>query len=150
MPRYHSYYPDYRKLYPGVEIPPQVLRVVRASDRKMRYMEHQLKTDGFVEDQENRIAKFIPSREDSLERLISEEKRQFPSGTDLEGELIVREELRCALDKLRKEYRQVLFYRYWEQMTQAEVAELLSMTQQGVSYREEKALKALKKLLAEK
>ena len=30
------------------------------------------------------------------------------------------------------------------------MAELLSMTQQGVSYREEKALKALKKLLAEK
>lgn len=38
MPRYNMYYPDYEKLYPGIEKRPDILRVLRASDRKMRYM----------------------------------------------------------------------------------------------------------------
>ena len=48
MPRHSAYNPDYESLYPGVEITPDVLHVFRTSDRKMRYMEHQLKTDRFV------------------------------------------------------------------------------------------------------
>ena len=44
MPRHSAYNPDYESLYPRVEITPDVLHVFRTSDRKMRYMEHQLKT----------------------------------------------------------------------------------------------------------
>ena len=76
MPQYHTYYPNYEKLYPGIEKRPDILRVLRASDRKMRYMEWQLQTERFVEDQEKQIAVFLPSRETSLEQM-NEEKRQF-------------------------------------------------------------------------
>ena len=55
MPRHSAYNPDYESLYPGVEITPDVLHVFRTSDRKMRYMEHQLKTDRFVEDQKQKV-----------------------------------------------------------------------------------------------
>ena len=45
------YYPDYEKLYPGIEKRPDILRVLRASDRKMRYMEKGLKSERSVWDQ---------------------------------------------------------------------------------------------------
>lgn len=73
MPRHSAYNPDYESLYSGVEITPDVLHVLRTSDRKMRYMEHQLKTGRFVEDQEQRVAKFLPSRETSLDEMIEKE-----------------------------------------------------------------------------
>ena len=56
MPQYHTYYPNYEKLYPGIEKRPDILRVLRASDRKMRYMEWQLQTERFVEAQSGNLA----------------------------------------------------------------------------------------------
>lgn len=40
MPKSRKYYPDYSKLYPGVDIPANVLSALRQSDRKMKYMEY--------------------------------------------------------------------------------------------------------------
>ena len=69
----NKYYPDYKKLYPGVEITPEVLATLRASDRQMRRFEEELKAKGFEVDNEKQTAKFIPSREDSYERLVQDE-----------------------------------------------------------------------------
>ena len=79
------YNPDYESFYSGIEITPDVLHVLRTSDRKMRYMEHQLKTERFVEDQEQRVAKFLPSRETSLDEMIEKEHRQFAAEQRLGG-----------------------------------------------------------------
>ena len=46
----NKYYPDYKKLYPGVEITPEVLATLRASDRQMRRFEEELKAKGFEVD----------------------------------------------------------------------------------------------------
>ena len=77
----NRYYPDYKKLYPNVEITPEVLTVLRTTDRQMRRFEEELKTEDFEVDNENQKVTFIPSREDSYERLVQEEKRQFSDGT---------------------------------------------------------------------
>ena len=41
----NKYYPDYKKLYPGVEITLEVLATLRASDRQMRRFEEELKAN---------------------------------------------------------------------------------------------------------
>ena len=46
MSKRDKYTPDYRKLYPGVEIAPDVLRVLTNSDRKMKYCEFDLVLGG--------------------------------------------------------------------------------------------------------
>lgn len=46
-----------------------------------------------------------------------------------------------------KEYQLLLYYRYWEDMSQEDVAKLLSLSQQAVSYRERCALRQLKKIV---
>lgn len=55
----NKYYPDYKKLYPGVEITPEVLATLRASDRQMRRFEEELKAKGFEVDNEKQTAKFM-------------------------------------------------------------------------------------------
>ena len=57
-----TYEPDYSKLYPGVEITPEIMQVLRQSDRKMRYMEVELKQGSFVRNQQTQTASFMPSR----------------------------------------------------------------------------------------
>ena len=153
MPRYNRYYPDYEKyekIYPGIEKRPGILRVLRASDRKMRYMEIGLKSERFVTDQENQTVVFLPSRETSLEQLAEDEQRQFSDESKLDEQIQYQEELyqlRQALHSLGKEYQLLLYYRYWEDMSQADVAKLLSLSQQAVSYRERYALRQLKKIV---
>ena len=73
----NTYYPDYEKMYPGVKITPEVLAALRASDRQMRRFESELKTERFEADNEKQVARFIPSREDSYERLVEEDRLQF-------------------------------------------------------------------------
>ena len=46
-------------------------------DRKMRYFENDLKTERFVLGEEGQVVQIIPSREDSLDRLVDENAQQF-------------------------------------------------------------------------
>ena len=91
MPRHSAYNPDYESLYSGVEFTPDVLHVLRTSDRKMRYMEHQLKTERFVEDQEQRVAKFLPSRETSLDEMVEKAQKEVENMMREEGEAALLE-----------------------------------------------------------
>jgi hypothetical protein len=94
MPR-GKYRPDYKKLYSDEEITQEVLDLLQKSDRRMVYTDMERKQERFRLDEEACTARFIPSREDSYERLL--EHRQFSDGAeDIEAELIQRE----ALDKL--------------------------------------------------
>lgn len=152
MPRYNRYYPNYEQIYSGVKIQPEVMRVLRASDRKMRYMERGIKTERVTEDPATHAVTVLPQREDSLERLIEEDRKQFASADDLEEQVLFRERIdliRKAVRKLKENYRRILYYRYWKDLTQEEIAQKLSMTQQGVSYLERKALLQLRAMLKE-
>ncbi len=53
----------------SVEVTDEVYEVYTKGDRKMRYMEQDLKTEKHVHTKENDAETVIPSREDSLERL---------------------------------------------------------------------------------
>ena len=152
MPRYNRYYPNYERIYSGVEIKPEVMRVLRSSDRKMRYMERGIKMERVTEDPATHTVTVLPQREDSLERLIEEDGKQFASVDDLEEEVLLREEielLRMAVQKLKNDYRQIIYYRYWKGLTQEGIAKELSISQQGVSYLERQALFQLKTMLKE-
>ena len=77
----YDYNPDYKKLYPGIESRPDVLEVLIKSDRKMKYMEVEIKQEKFIYDADLEIARFLPSREDSSNRL-EENDVQFQADED--------------------------------------------------------------------
>ena len=150
MARYNKYRPDYSKLYPGVEEKPEIVHVLKKSDRKMEYYESELKSERFVHDNDKSMATFIPAREDSFERIESEE-RQFAARELTPEERVIQkldhDWLHSKIALLSEDEQAVLYLRYWGGMSQRETAEELSISQQAVSYRERRALKKLRKFL---
>ena len=104
----NKYYPDYEKIYPDVKLTPAVLAVLRQSDRQMRRFEEEMKAEHFEFDNEKRIARFMPGREDSYERLLEEGHLQFGSeDIDVESLVLRRESIRClqrAMQLLTRRY----------------------------------------------
>ena len=151
MARRDKYHINYEKLYPGIEIPPEVLSVLRKGDRKEEYQEVDLKQERFVYDPETKTAHFIPGREDSYERLVEDEKRQFSNEDPTPEEHLMRsienELLRQAVALLKEDERQLILLRFWQECSQSQVAELLGLSQQAVSYRERNVLGKIKKFL---
>ena len=141
MPRHSAYNPDYESLYSGIEITPDVLHVLRTSDRKMRY----------VEDQEQRVAKFLPSRETSLDEMIEKEHRQFaaeqPSWEDelLHQELICR--LHSAIKLLEQSERELILAIYFEGLTERQLARRADLHHMTIHSRKIRILQKLKNLL---
>ena len=82
---YHNdpYRVDYLKIYPCLKERPDVLEVLKKSDRKMKYMEVDLKSEQRRKNAENGAESYVPSKEDSLERLVYSAKCQFAD--DAEG-----------------------------------------------------------------
>ena len=82
---YHNdpYQIDYLKIYPCLKERPDVLEVLKKSDRKMKYMEVDLKSEQRRKNAENGAESYVPSKEDSLERLVYSAKCQFAD--DAEG-----------------------------------------------------------------
>lgn len=151
MARRDKYHINYEKLYPGIEIPPEVLSVLRKGDRKEEYQEVDLKQERFVYDPETKTAHFIPGREDYYERLVEDEKRQFSNEDPTPEEHLMRsienELLRQAVALLKEDERQLILLRFWQECSQSQVAELLGLSQQAVSYRERNILGKIKKFL---
>ncbi|ERI64146.1 sigma-70, region 4 [Clostridium sp. ATCC BAA-442] len=117
----------------------------------MRYMEHQLKTERFVEDQEQRVAKFLPSRETSLDEMIEKEHRQFaaeqPSWEDelLHQELICR--LHSAIKLLEQSERELILAIYFEGLTERQLARRADLHHMTIHSRKIRILQKLKNLL---
>ena len=151
MARYDPYYPDYLKMYPGIEKRPDVLAALRKGDRKRKYMEVNLKAERFIQNQRTQTAVFVPSREDSYERLEEDENHQFvcpsPSPEEMLFQKIEYGRLYQAIATLTKDERRLIILRYWKGLTQAQVAEKFHISQQSVSYRESRILQKLKKMM---
>ena len=139
MAKRDKYNPDYKELYPGEELTPEVLKALRQSDRKMKYMEVEIKHGVFRQDLGARTAIFVPTREDSLERLIDDEKIDFVSAGPSPEELAIYNDeidrLCTALKKLSPEEYALIQAVFFEDITEESLAKYAGITQQGISKR---------------
>ena len=55
----------------AVEVSDEVYKILRKWDRRIKYVEHDLKETRYIIDQKKETVKEIPSREDSLDRLTA-------------------------------------------------------------------------------
>lgn len=150
MARQDRYHPNYKKLYPGVELTPEVLDFLDKSDRKMEYAEVDLKVEGFVCDQEQQIARFLPSREDSYDRLIEDERQFALDGLSPEDEAVHEDELRrlrACLALLSDCESKLIRALYFEGLSEPALSAQTGVSQQLINYRKQKILGKLKKLL---
>ena len=148
MPHYDRYYPDYLRKYPGIERRLEVLQELRKSDRKMKYIENDLKGEIFIEDQQNEIAAFIPSREDSYERLLEKEKRQFSDGSDLEELVLLHDDilkLHRALLQLEDDELELIEALYFKELSERQMSLQTGIPQKTINDRKRKIVAKLNK-----
>ena len=97
------------KIYPCLKERPDVLEVLKKSDRKMKYMEVDLKSEQRRKNAENGAESYVPSKEDSLERLVYSAKCQFADDAEGVEDAVIKKDdlcrLRAALDQLSEEER---------------------------------------------
>lgn len=148
MPR-GKYRPDYKRMYPGTEIAPEVMEVLKKSDRRMEYTEVERKRERFQVNMDACIARFLPSREDSYDRLL--EYREFSNNEEGIEEKLVKcetiDQLIVCVSKLKSADRKFLRRRYWEQATQLEIAQETGVSHQAVSRLEMRVLGRLRKMM---
>lgn len=151
MAKNDQYHPDYMKLYPGIEDRPDVLRVLKKSDRKMEYMEVDIKTETFVHDVENQKAWFKPCREDSCDRLAEENNVQFASNEDSTESRALRRiqirEMEIALCKLDPDEYALVSALYFENLGERKYAKMIGISQKGVNKRHHKVLEKLRLIM---
>lgn len=95
----------------------------RQSERKITYAEVDRKTERFKVDKENLKAEFIPSLEDSLDRLseigeqFAEKNSDFSSYTDM------KIDLRRALEQLSQNEQELIYRLFFLCQTEREIAD---------------------------
>ena len=125
-----------------VEVTDEVYTAYMRGDRKMRYFEADLKSERPVYGSNGEIKQVLPSREDSLDRLMEENARQFAAAAESVEDVVIR---KLAVDKLHtKEERDFICALFFDEKTESEVAKGLGVSQQAVHKRKSRILKKLK------
>ena len=130
---YHNdpYRVDYLKIYPCLKERPDVLEVLKKSDRKMKYMEVDLKSEQRRKNAENGAESYVPSKEDSLERLIYSAKCQFADDAEGVEDAVIRKDnlrrLRAALDQLSEEERFLIYALFFDERSERELEEMMGV-----------------------
>ena len=134
-----------------VEVTDEVYAAYMQSDRKMRYFENDLKTERFVLGKEGQVVQIIPSREDSLDRLIDENAQQFPGDEESVENTVLHklevDKLHTALAMLTPEEQVLIQALFFEEKTERQYAEELGVYRNAIHVRKIRILKKLKKLL---
>ncbi len=131
-----------------VEVTDEVYTAYMQGDRKMRYFEADLKSERPVYGSNGEIKQVLPSREDSLDRLMEENARQFAAAAESVEDVVIRklavDKLHTALMQLTKEERDFICALFFDEKTESEVAKGLGVSQQAVHKRKSRILKKLK------
>ena len=128
----------------AVEVSDEIYEILKKSDRRIKYVEHDLKETQYIIDQKKETVKEIPSREDSLDRLTSLGFDFADSTADFDVAVLRKIMLNQALEKLSDEERYVITQLFYFGRTERELAEELGVSQYTVNRNKHKILKKLK------
>jgi len=134
-----------------IEVSEEVYQVYMQGDRKMRYFETDLKTERTILAEDGTVQRIIPSREDSLDRLIDDNARQFSDAGESVEDAVLRklaeDELHRALEKLTDEEYALVYALFFEGKTERAYAKELGVAQVTVHKKKQRILKKLKEIL---
>ena len=141
-----------------VEVTEAVYKAYAAGDRKMRYMELDLKCDRVRQDERgkavlnehgNPVA--LPEREMSLDKLIGEDwdfPSSEPSAEDAVLSLLETEALYGCLDRLDADERALIDALFFEGLTIRDYAELTGQSKSRVDREKTRILGKMKKIMS--
>lgn len=134
-----------------IEVTDEVYSVYMKGQRKMQYFEKDLKTEQEVKDKNSNITRIIQSREDSLDRLINDNLRQFSDDSEsVESVVQANDEinkLHIALKQLTDDEWIIIKMLFYDEMTERDTAKILGISQAAVNKKKHRILKKLKKII---
>ena len=134
-----------------IEVSEEIYQVYMQGDRKKRYFETDLKTERTILAEDGTVQRIIPSREDSLDRLIDDNARQFSDAGESVEDAVLRklaeDELHRALEKLTDEEYALVYALFFEGKTERAYAKELGVAQVTVHKKKQRILKKLKEFL---
>ncbi len=74
----------------SVEVTEEVYEAYTVGGRKMRYFEEDLKVQRIELDEDGRVKRIIPSREDSLDRLMDDNAEQYADDRESVEDTVLR------------------------------------------------------------
>jgi DNA-directed RNA polymerase specialized sigma24 family protein len=139
---------DYRKKYP--ELSAEIINVLEQSDRKIEYQQYDLKTERFRIHYTEQTVICIPSREDSYDRLM-EEDRQFAADDESVEDsavktLMIKKMLDC-LKLLTPEERSLIVGLFFNGKSERQLSSETGIHFMTIHDRKMKILGKLKKLM---
>ena len=127
----------------AVPVSEEIYRVYQHYERKEKYFSYDLKTEKFQKE----TATFLPSREDSYERLLEKDRQFSASGVSVEEQAVSSVWLEELLQCLSVNERVILHKLYFEDKSERNVSIELEISKTALHHRKVKLLQKLKKLL---
>lgn len=124
----------------AVEVSEELHNYLTKSDRKIRYIEKDLKRNNYIIDSENEKVTVIPSREDSLDRLMDIGKDYPNQSSDFRQSTIEKIMLEKALEKLNEKERYLIVQLFYLGRTERELAAELHIAQQNINKTKQRIL----------
>ena len=117
----------------------------------MKYMEVDLKSEQRRKNAENGAESYVPSKEDSLERLVYSAKCQFADDAEGVEDAVIKKDdlcrLRAALDQLSEEERALIHALFFDECSERELEEMMGIHRMTIHNRKIRILQKLKKML---
>ena len=134
-----------------IDVTDEIYTAYFKGKRKMSYFEKDLKSERVIKDKNGDIKKIIPSREDSLDRLLSDNKRQFSDDSESVESIIQNndeiDKLHNALKQLSDDEWAIIKKLFYDERSERDVAKILGISQVAVNKRKHRILKKLKKII---
>lgn len=128
----------------AVEVSDEIYKILKKSDRRIKYVEKDLKETQYIINQKKETVKEIPSREDSLDRLTEIGKDFADGNSDFQDSMVLKIMLDEALAKLSDEERYLITQLFYFGRTERSLAEELGVSQYTINRNKHKILKKLR------
>ena len=127
----------------AVPVSEQVYRAYRHYERKEEYFSYDLKTEKFQKE----TATFLPSKEDSYERLLEKVRQFAASGVSVEEQAVASVWLAALLQLLSDDEKEILYKIYFEEKSERIVSAEMGISKTALHQRKVKLLQKLKNYL---
>lgn len=140
--------PNYRAMYPDAN--DQVIECLEKGHRKEEYAGYDRKVERCVVDYEEETVSFILSREDSLDRLLNEDK-QFADASESPEDMAVRtimiEKMMECVERLSEQERKLITELFFNEKSQHQLAVEWNIPRMTICSRKDKIIAKLKKMM---
>ena len=139
---------NYREQYP--DLSEEIIEVLQKSDRKMEYQQYDLKVERYQIDCTKRTVTYFPSREDSYERLL-EENRQFAAESESVEDTAVKtvmiEKMLACLKLLSREEQELIAELFFNGKSERQLSAESGIHPMTIHNRKALIIRKLKKLM---